>query len=210
MSNCPIVFDFDLKPPPGSAGCVLAGGKSERMGTDKALLDFEGKTFIEHAIEKLSCFPEVYISARDVETYAFTGVPVIPDVYQNMGPLSGFISALSDLDANYVCFRSVDSPLVPAGLHPLIAGLCEGKDAAVPIYKGHVEPLLVCMSKTMLPTLMRQAENGNFKIADAFSLRDAVYVNLGDPEMIREFGDPRDYLVNANEPETLKKLRKRR
>jgi len=180
------------------------------MGTDKALLDFEGKTFIEHALEKLSCFPKVYISAVEAETYSFTGVPVVTDISQNMGPLCGFISVLSAVDAQYVCFRSVDSPLVPAGLHPLLANLCQGKDAAIPTYKNHTEPLLACISKTMLPTLMRQAENGHFKIADAFSLRDTVYVHLGDPEMIREFGDPRDYLINANEPETLKKLRKRR
>jgi len=191
------------------AGCVLAGGKSRRMGTDKAMLDLDGRPLIIHAIEGFSCFPEVLVSASDAEGYAFTGVRTVPDERPGLGPLVGFFSALRASDADYVCFRPVDVPFVPAELHSTLAGECIGKDAAVPTYKGLLEPLLVCLSKTALPALENLLDSGELKASLLFSMLDTAFVPLDTPDMRSSLGDPSAYLVNVNDPDSFAKLGKR-
>jgi len=188
-------------------GCVLAGGKSRRMGADKALLELDGKTLIAIALEKFSGLKEIFISAAGADDYAFTGFRTIPDDRPGIGPLGGFISALKAAESELVCFRPVDAPFVPSGLHPLLARACYGRDAAVPVSGNLQEPLLACLSKSALPVLENLAAANNFKAADAYPLLDTVYVNLDDPEMISAFGDPSVYLVNANDAVTFEKLR---
>jgi len=192
------------------AGCVLAGGQSRRMGTDKALLEFEGKPLIACALERLSGFSEIFVSAAAAESYAFTGARIVPDEHPGMGPLGGFISALRAADSDYVCFRPVDAPLIPAELHYLIAGACLGKDAAVPTVNGFAEPLLACLSKTALTVLEELASGKNYKAGDAFPLLETAYVTLENPDIFSAFGEPSAYLVNANDPDTFAKLGKRR
>jgi len=191
------------------AGCVLAGGGSRRMGTDKALLELDGKPLIMLALECFEAFPEVFISAADVDIYAFTGFRVIPDELPGAGPLAGMASALKAADADYVCFRPVDAPLAPAGLHPMLANACFGRDAAVPTSSGLPEPLFACFSKTALPVLESLLADGKLKAADAFQLLDTAFVPLDSPEVKIRLGDPSVYLVNANDPDTFSKLGKR-
>ena len=177
------------------------------MGTDKAMLCFGGKPLITHALEQFSGFPEILVSAADAELYAFTGFTVVPDESPGMGPIGGFISVLKSAVSCSVCFRPVDAPFVPKGLHTLLSSACSGKDAAVSVFNGSPEPLLACLSKTALPALEKLASEEEYKAAAVFPLLDAVYVDLTAPEILSAFGDPADYLVNANDPETFLKLR---
>ncbi|MCL2110967.1 MAG: molybdenum cofactor guanylyltransferase [Clostridiales bacterium] len=119
--------DLDTVSLAGVAGCVLAGGMSRRMGTDKALLELDGRLLIEIAMDGFCGFPEVFVSAGDAEgcgRYAFTSVRVIPDERPSLGPLGGIVSALKASERMFVCFRPVDAPLVPAALHRLMARAC--------------------------------------------------------------------------------------
>jgi len=188
------------------AGCVLAGGRSRRMGTDKALLELDGKPLIAIALERLSAFPEVFISAAAKDSYASFGARVVADEEPGLGPLGGFLSALKAARSEYVCFRPVDAPFVPAELHPMLAKACLGKDAAVPVCKGSLEPLIACLAKSALPAIEGLVAAKNYKAADVFPLLDTSYIELDDPETILEFGDPKEYLVNANDPLTFAKI----
>jgi len=198
MNKSPSIFDF--------SGCVLAGGKSRRMGTDKALLEYNGKTLLSIAVEHFSGCPEILVSTSDAEQYILSGVQVVPDEQPGMGPLGGFISALRASRSAFVCFRPVDAPLVPGELHSMLANACLGRDAAVPVSKGSVEPLLACLSKTAMPVLEGSASGGFYKAGNIFSLLDTIYVPLDTPEMLNRFGDPSVYLHNANDPDSFEKL----
>ncbi|MDR3363995.1 MAG: molybdenum cofactor guanylyltransferase [Clostridiales Family XIII bacterium] len=214
MSKLPLVFDIHKSPgtwPVRAAGCVLAGGRSRRMGTDKALLELGGKTLVAIAVGRFRAFPEVMVSAADPDRYAFAGVRVVPDEKPGMGPLGGFLSALKAAGAPLVCFRPVDAPLVPAGLHMILAANAAAANAAavVPVFCGRPEPLLACLSKSALPALEEQVRAGILKAAHLFPLLDTVYLPLEAPELISLFGNPEDWLVNANDPDTFSKLGKR-
>ena len=91
---------------------ILAGGKSSRMGTDKAFLEWEGSTFLERALLcARSITPHVTIvGSRDkFESFA----PVIEDKYPDRGPLGGIHAALADSSAEQNSVLAVDLPLVP-------------------------------------------------------------------------------------------------
>ena len=191
-----------------AAGCVLAGGGSRRMGTDKALLELNGKTLVSLALDRFAGFPEILVSAADAESYAFTGARIVPDESPGMGPLGGLISVLKAARSPLVCFRPVDAPLVPAALHTLLAAACaeNAQDAAIPLFLGKPEPLLACFSKTSLPAFESLALAGDFKVAKAFPMLNAVYIPLDSPELLSRLGEPSAYIVNANDPDTFSKL----
>ena len=71
------------------SGFILAGGKSRRMGTDKALLVFQGKPLLEHMIGLIAPLcNKVFIGGQNSDYTSF-GVEMIPDLYSDCGPIAG-------------------------------------------------------------------------------------------------------------------------
>jgi molybdopterin-guanine dinucleotide biosynthesis protein A len=96
-------------------GFVLAGGKSTRMGEDKALLPFCGRPMVEIAVEKLRTFcAEVSIAGNrdDLAGYA----SVVHENRLGAGPAAGVEAGLRESRREWVLFVPVDVPLVPAEL----------------------------------------------------------------------------------------------
>jgi molybdopterin-guanine dinucleotide biosynthesis protein A len=100
------------------SGYILAGGKSSRMGTDKAFLKIGDKTFLENAVEILRpiCDTRIKIVLNQNQTH-FTEkfpqkIPSIFDIYKNRGVLSGIHAAFKDCQTKYAVILAVDLPLV--------------------------------------------------------------------------------------------------
>src|SRR5215470_9917840 len=79
--------------PDSRMGFILAGGRSSRMGSDKALLEFQGKTLIERAVELMRRSSLDFAIVGDPAKYSAHG-QVVPDVHANCGPLAGIHAAL--------------------------------------------------------------------------------------------------------------------
>ncbi len=100
------------------SGYILAGGKSSRMGTDKAFLKIGEKTFVENAVEILRtvCESRVKIVLNQNQKHFTEKLPqnltYIFDIYQNRGVLAGIHSALKDCQTKYAVILAVDLPLV--------------------------------------------------------------------------------------------------
>lgn len=136
---------------------IFAGGKSSRMGTDKALLPFGGhSTLSEFQYHKLSkLFSQVYISAKE-NKFDFA-CNIIEDKYAESSPLVGLISIFETLDVNAVFVLSVDTPLVNTktieklfleseesseeNIDAIIAQSPSGLQALCAIYKRSILPL---------------------------------------------------------------------
>lgn len=102
--NRPMPFDV--------GGYVLAGGKSSRMGQDKALMMLEGRPLVERAVAKLSAIcREVRIlgSRPELARYA----PLVPDLHSGCGPMGGLEAALKDCRSDWSLFLPVDVPFLP-------------------------------------------------------------------------------------------------
>lgn len=150
----------------GRMGCVLAGGKSSRMGRDKATLQFDGRSLIDHAVEQLrtaGCQPVIAGSRPDLEPYA----PVLPDLHPGCGPLSGIEAALAAAPpSSAVLFLPIDLPLLPAGFLTLLLDRAErtGALATIPLLGGCPQPLCAVYRTGLLPGITAALEQGEHKV----------------------------------------------
>ncbi len=115
---------------PHTIGLILAGGRSRRMGTDKAFAMLAGRPLLEHVIERLA--PQVdrivISSNAPPPNFADYGVPVLPDILGGFcGPLAGIHAALAAFPGAALVSVAVDLPLLP---RDLVARLKVGWDGA--------------------------------------------------------------------------------
>lgn len=108
-----------MKSIPSLYGLVLTGGKSFRMGEDKSLLRYHGKTQTEYSFELLqNCCEEVFISNRkdQAELPGHKGLPQIHDLkkYSDIGPLAGILSAMEKYPKTAWLVLACDLPYVTA------------------------------------------------------------------------------------------------
>lgn len=99
------------------SGILLSGGKSSRMGTDKALLKLGNESIIGRITTTLkSVFANLFIISDRLSIYEFLGIPTYPDIIKQKGPLSGIHSALihSRTDNNFII--SCDLPFISSDL----------------------------------------------------------------------------------------------
>ncbi len=147
---------------------IQAGGKSERMGKDKALLPFLGQPLIARVIDRFSGLgDETIVVANNVAEYRFLNLPLRPDVIPNRGALGGLYTALYVSANPVVGLVACDMPFAsPQLLAHLKATLCEtNADAALPSTEGGLEPLhAVYRRETCLPLVKKAIENGQWKM----------------------------------------------
>jgi len=187
-----------------ATGFVVAGGRSERMGRDKALLPWADGTLLDHALRRLrSVCPEVRILSGAEPRYADRGVAVHTDVVADAGPLGGIHAGLSSLTDPLGLFLGVDVPLVPAALLTALVAAAEGSDAVVPVLAGRPEPLCAVYRRTCLDAVARRLEAGERKMTSFWP--DVRVRTLAEPELA-PFGDPAEMFRNVNTPDDYRRV----
>jgi molybdopterin-guanine dinucleotide biosynthesis protein A len=154
-------------------GYILAGGKSSRMGADKALLQLAGKPLIQHAVTKVrrTC-AEVHILGNNPALAAFA--PLVPDVHPNCGPIGGMEAALMHSSHDWNLFLAVDMPFLPTAY---ISGWVYAWPTAFGDFgpgirmftaNGGPQPGFCLMHKDVLPYLSLAIRRGEFKVMQVF------------------------------------------
>lgn len=131
-----------------AAAIILSGGKSSRMGTNKALLKINEKTNIERIADTLRLlFDELILVTNDPETYKFLEVKIVNDHYPGMGPLAGVHAGLiaSNYDLNFVV--ACDMPFVSGELAEALVNNGAHYDAVIPVLNGRQQPLFSVFQK---------------------------------------------------------------
>jgi molybdopterin-guanine dinucleotide biosynthesis protein A len=126
-----------------ASAIALAGGRSERFGSDKALAAFRGAPLLAAVLGALRAeFDEVLVVAKLTERYGGFGVPVVLDRSGLYTPLSGLEAGLATASNDLVFCCGADMPFAadPRLLDALFAALV-GHDAAVPVHGGARQPL---------------------------------------------------------------------
>ncbi len=189
-------------------GFAVAGGKSRRMGHDKALLNWGDETLLVHTMSRLRAVcDEVRILTGSAPLYLDHGATVILDHYQSAGPLGGLEAALASPGVAAGLFLAVDVPFVPVELLRELVGLVEGVDAVVPVAAGGAQPLCAVYRGSCLPPIRACLEAGDFRMT-AFWPRVQVR-ELTEAEIAR-FGDPAAIFFNINTPEDYDRAVRRR
>jgi molybdopterin-guanine dinucleotide biosynthesis protein A len=180
-------------------GFVLAGGRSTRMGRDKALLPWAGATLLDHVLTRLrEVCPDARILSGADERYADHGAPVYRDILVGAGALGGVYTGLSRLEGPAGLFLAVDLPLVPATLLRRLLELAEGYDVVVPVSPGGPEPLCAVYGRGCLEPIRQRAERGELAMTAFWP--DVRVRRLGVRELL-PFGDPAEIFRNVNTPE---------
>ncbi len=184
---------------PELAAVLLAGGKSRRMGTDKALLPIGGQPLLQRAADRLrSITNQVLLSTSDSHAYDFLGLPVVADLFPGCGPMAGLHAALLHTRRPRVLVLACDIPDVPARLLRLLSDQAAGSDAAVPSTSdGTLHPVCAVYGRTCLPfvetylrcgkhRMLNLVENPNLRIRvvtpGSGDFCDADLVDLNSPE----------------------------
>lgn len=147
-------------------GYVLAGGKSSRMGRDKALLELSGKPLVQRAVEKLQkVCADVYVLGNrpELEVYA----PLVRDLHEGCGPLGGIEAALLHSARDWNLFMAVDMPFLPvAFLDTWVRWVMEQQNARVALFTvdGRPQPALCLLHKDLAASLNKAVLRGEYKL----------------------------------------------
>lgn len=186
-------------------GFVVAGGRSRRMGRDKALMAWGRGTLLDHAVARLreACH-EVRILCGPDPRYTGYGLPVDVDLVSDAGALGGLLTGLRRLPEQASgLFLAVDLPRVPSALLRHMPGLEGDWDAVVPISAGGPEPLCAVYRRECLPAVERRIAASDFKMTSFWS--DVTVRELPASELA-PFGDPAEIFRNLNSPEDYEAL----
>ena len=182
--------------PKRRAGFVLAGGRSSRMGQDKALLPWKGSTLLEAvAREVLQAAGNVTLIGSP-ERYENLGFPVVSDRIAGCGPLGGLHTALSVTTADWNLLVACDMPAVTHQLlkELLVAAEVSGADALVPQTPGGLEPLCAVYHARLLPAVEFAIQSKLFKMHDFVSTiharNKARLWPAPDPSLFRSVNTP--------------------
>jgi len=180
---------------------ILAGGKSSRMGSDKAFLDFEGRTLLSRALDLArSVTPDVKIVGDPEKFAAFA--PTIPDVYPDRGPLGGIHSALTHTTTDLNLIVAVDLPFLDARFLQFLIAESATTQALVtlPQAAGHLHPLCAIYRKQFLPAVARALSESRNKLDALFS---EVEVQIIPEEELKAAGFDASIFRNLNTPKDL-------
>lgn len=174
---------------------ILAGGKSSRMGKDKALLAVNGKTLLQNALRICASFTPTLISSNNPK-HQINGVKLVPDEFLNSGPLAGIHSGLKHTTAHWNLVLSVDSPQIQIStINALMENL--SSDKPVVAFCDQLHPLIGFYPKSILPFLsdyLRQGkrsvkgflhENGYVQVDFSTELKNQFY-NINTPQELQE------------------------
>jgi FdhD protein len=189
----------------GISGVILAGGESQRMGSDKSLLPIQGARFIDHIYARLSSlFDEVLIVTNSPELYQEIPCRKVPDIYLRQGALAGIHAGLSQAQQPRAFVVGCDMPFVSEKMVRKICSHAEQGDLILPLSsKGH-EPLHALYEKSCLPAIEQVLEAGHKRVMKFFS--QVKVVKIPATELLPL--DPQEKsFCNVNTPDEYFRLR---
>ncbi len=183
---------------------LLAGGKSRRMGRNKALLPWHGVPLIQHIVERLrEVSHDILLVTNTPREYAFLNLPMVPDVVPHGGSLVGLYSGLEAIRHPWGLVMACDVPFVNTELLDYMLSLRDGFQAVVPMVGGMHEPLHALYHKSCLPAMRRHIDAGDKRI---ISFYPEIRIRLVEEDEIDRFDPKRLSFLNANTPEDWERI----
>jgi molybdopterin-guanine dinucleotide biosynthesis protein A len=205
---------------------INAGGKSSRMGADKALLDLGGQTMIERILAETKGLGEQIIVTNTPERFAHLGLPLAADVIPDKGALGGLYTCIHTAPTLYTLVLACDMPFVARPLLEYMLSLAPEFDAVVPrltptpapppsetaptgegsgVTVKEAEPFRAVYSKACLNPIRRALEAGKMRVISFFPDNNVRWV---EEDEIRQFDPELLTFMNCNTPEELEAARK--
>ena len=188
-----------------ASALILAGGKSSRMGKNKAELELFGMSFVEIQVKKM-----ISIGIEDIMVSGYEKVPegsrYVPDIYSGKGPLGGIHAGLCAAENKTVLVLSVDTPLVPCSF---LSHMLSGHEKGISLACKHsgIEPLIGVYDKSLAGVA------GEILSAESYSVRrlfDAVGYRVqhyeGEDFLLEGCNTPKEYQLLSSRAAKIKQL----
>ncbi len=170
---------------------ILAGGKSSRLGHNKALQRIGDRTLIQRVVDRLGTVSSeiIVVTADGTEISVSSAVSLrtVADVHIGRGPLVGLYSGLAASTCQQAVVVGCDMPFISVGLLEYMSQLSSSFDVVVPRIEDKVEPLCAVYSRSCLPAVGELLERDELRINRLFNMVKVRYV--GEAEINRF--DPR-------------------
>jgi molybdenum cofactor guanylyltransferase len=193
------------------AGVVLAGGRSSRMGTPKAALEWHGSTLLRRTVgilARATAGPVVVVRAAGQELPGLPqGTVVVDDPREGKGPVQGIAAGLGALagQAGAAFISSTDMPFLhPAFVRRVLRAVHEnGADVCLPVARGYPQPLAAAYRTSLAQAAERLVKED--RLRPAFLFDECVVERLDDAALktdpVLAALDPElDSVLNVNEP----------
>ncbi len=180
-------------------GIILAGGKSSRMGTEKGLILYKNKPFVEHIIEAMSPLVDNIIIISNNKAYESFGFKCYEDLIKNTGPLAGIYTGLRYSKTNNNLIVSCDIPLIKTVvLQKLIDQKNDASEVIQLQSQGKNMPLIALYKKSCELIFMEELHQNQKKVQKALKKCNVKTVIID--------GNLEQVTSNINTPEDLELL----
>lgn len=186
-------------------GFVLAGGRSRRMGSDKARLDLAGQPLLLRILNLLRPHVESVTVLGSAGTYDFFTDPVIPDRKPGRGPLVAILTGLEHSRADWSIFLACDMPLLSSRFIELLLQLMakSDADAVVPQTGSGWKPVCAAYRKTAIPQIREAIIASEYSVFRTLQrLRLDVITSSG----LATAGIAKNIFENVNRPEDWQRI----
>jgi molybdopterin-guanine dinucleotide biosynthesis protein A len=162
---------------------ILAGGKSSRMGTDKAWVTLGGHPLIHHllfAVQKAG-FSDIFLVANHLEKYTDLALPIYIDNFRECGALGGIESALSHSNTEWTLAVACDMPLLRPHILESLASLAHDQvDVILPMSGEMTQPLCAFYHQRCLDVVRAQLRDGQYRVRDFLAKLRLKVVKVDD------------------------------
>ena len=183
------------------SGIILAGGRSRRLGTDKAFLQLGEETLIERVLRTMrGLVDDVLIVTNDHPRYAHLGAKLVGDVYPGKASLGGIYSGLLSARHDQALVLGCDMPFLNVALLHYMLSLAETNEVVIPRYGTYLEPLHAIYHRRCLDSMRRLIERDQLRISEVFCDATTRFVTANEIDL---FDPERLSFLNINTPEDL-------
>ncbi len=186
---------------PDVTGVLLAGGKSRRMGQDKAVLELDGKSLFDRSLELLLSFFSTVIIAGDRPDLVRPEIPALADIYPGSA-LGGLHTGLQAAVTDWIFVAPCDMPYPDPRIVALLLQNRHGVDAVVPRTPQGYEPVFALYHKNCLPQMEAMLRQNQFRIYDFYQ---RIAIRYLDPPDLPD-GWQRS-LININTPADITRIK---
>jgi molybdopterin-guanine dinucleotide biosynthesis protein A len=178
---------------------VLCGGRSTRMGRDKASLPFGGETLLARVVRLVrEVADDVVLVAREGQTLP-AGFEAVRDPPEGLGPLAGLMVGLRHVRADRSFVTACDTPFLRAALIERLLDLGAGYDAAVPVIDGHFMVTTAVYARSVAPVAEALVASRALRTRDLLDLIRARYLQ---PDELRDVDPDLESFLTCNTPES--------
>ena len=180
----------------------MAGGKSSRYGSNKALAEMKGIRLIDRVVGAMaSIFPRLILVTNIPQEYAYLQIPMFEDLIKGLGPIGGIYTGLNSMSDPAGFFVACDMPFINPELVLRMIGMGNDYDAVVPRVDWMIEPLHAVYAKSCLPFIKASIEAEEYQIIKVY---DRIRVRYVDEKEIKAIDPGFKTFFNVNRPEELK------